>query len=130
MPKTRRKNPDPRRSQPAPGAFALNLFFQERPPDLSFRTAIAPLLAYVAVFSYSRIWSLDLWWHLATGEWVWRHHAVPMTDPFSFTAAGRPWIAHEWLFGVIAFLVQQAAGLTGLAVMKSLLATGLFAVAA
>lgn len=52
----------------------------------------------------------DFWWHLQTGRWIWQHNAVPHTDPFSFTAAGRPWIAHEWLWEYISFGLWQAAG--------------------
>ena len=39
----------------------------------------------------------DYWWHLATGNWILDHHRVPIADPFSWTAGGRNWIAHEWL---------------------------------
>ncbi len=113
-----------------PAGNALNLFFQQERAGLSFRVVVAPLLAFVAIISFSQTGSVDLWWHLKTGEWIWRQHAIPSTDPFSFSAAGQPWIAHEWLFGVLAFLVHQAAGLTGLAVMKSLSVAGLLALAA
>ena len=43
----------------------------------------------------------DTYWHLATGRWILEHGRPPTTDPFSFTAAGRPWVAHEWLSEVI-----------------------------
>ena len=39
----------------------------------------------------------DLFWHLATGRWITKHHRVPKADPFSWTTPGRRWIAHEWL---------------------------------
>ena len=32
----------------------------------------------------------DLPIHLATGEWVVRHHAVPFIEPFAWTRAGQP----------------------------------------
>jgi hypothetical protein len=38
----------------------------------------------------SRVYDLDLWWHLRTGAWIWEHRAVPKVDPFSYTAPG-PW---------------------------------------
>ena len=43
----------------------------------------------------------DVSWHVATGEWILRHQAVPATDPFSFTAGGQPWVAMEWSADVI-----------------------------
>lgn len=51
----------------------------------------------------------DTWWHVTAGQWILSHHVVPHTDPFSFTFAGKPWIAHEWLSEVImacAFVAQ------------------------
>ena len=39
----------------------------------------------------------DFWWHLATGNWILAHHAVPHQDLFTYTVAGHRWITHEWL---------------------------------
>ena len=33
----------------------------------------------------------DVSWHIATGQWILDHRALPHVDPFSFTWAGRPW---------------------------------------
>lgn len=52
----------------------------------------------------------DLWWHLKTGQLIVEHHAVPHTDPFSFTRAGQPWVAHEWLSEVLMYELLQIAG--------------------
>lgn len=49
----------------------------------------------------------DTFWHLETGRWILEHHAVPHSDPFSWTAAGRPWVAHEWLWDVAAYLAWR-----------------------
>jgi hypothetical protein len=38
----------------------------------------------------------DTWWHIATGRWIIAHGKIPTADPFSWTAHGRPWVAHEW----------------------------------
>ncbi len=57
----------------------------------------------------------DVSWHVATGEWILRHHAVPATDPFSFTAVGHPWVAMEWLADVLYALAFNLAGYAGLA---------------
>lgn len=55
----------------------------------------------------------DSWWHVRAGEWMLDHHAVPMTDPFSFTFAGEPWHAHEWLAEVLFAIVYRALGWAG-----------------
>src|SRR4051794_34084904 len=39
----------------------------------------------------------DLGWHLRTGQLILASHAIPRTDPFSFTRAGAPWVEQEWL---------------------------------
>jgi hypothetical protein len=42
----------------------------------------------------------DTGWHLRTGEWILQNGRVPYTDFFSFTRAGQPWFAWEWLWDV------------------------------
>src|SRR5580700_2177547 len=51
----------------------------------------------------------DTWSHLATGDWILAHGAVPSVDPFSFTMAGAPWSAHEWLAELLLALAFRAA---------------------
>lgn len=62
----------------------------------------------------TRLQDNDLWWHLATGEWIVRHGTVPWSDPFSYTAAGRPWIAYSWLPEVVLHLVATRFGFAAL----------------
>jgi hypothetical protein len=45
-------------------------------------------------------WDPDLWFHLADGDYILSHHAVPQADPFSFTRPGALWVPHSWLFDV------------------------------
>lgn len=63
----------------------------------------------------------DPWWHLATGEWILRHGTIPRTDPFSWTAAGRLWTAHEWGSETIFALIDRSVGPIGLLVFQGLL---------
>jgi hypothetical protein len=58
----------------------------------------------------------DLWWHLKTGQLILEHKSVPHTDPFSFTRAGQPWVAHEWLTEVLLYKFKRTAGWGGLIV--------------
>lgn len=39
----------------------------------------------------------DLWWHLASGRWIWETGTLNFKDPWSFTHHGQPWQSHEWL---------------------------------
>ena len=45
----------------------------------------------------------DFWWHLRTGQLIDQTRSIPNADPFSFTAAAKPWIAHEWLSELFIF---------------------------
>jgi len=50
----------------------------------------------------------DVYFHLAAGNWMLAHHAVIRTDVFSYTVAGRPWLADEWGFEYgLAWAVQH-----------------------
>jgi hypothetical protein len=61
----------------------------------------------------------DSSWHIATGQWIMANGRVPMQDPFSYTAFGKPWIAHEWLSALIMALAYQALGFTGISLLMS-----------
>jgi hypothetical protein len=69
----------------------------------------------------------DVWWHLKTGEYIAQHKSVPHTDPFSYTRAGAPWIAHEWLTELGMYELQRTTGFGGLIlIFAALLATAFF----
>jgi hypothetical protein len=57
----------------------------------------------------------DTSWHIATGQWILDHHAIPHTDPFSFTRFGKPWVPIEWLAEVIYASAYRLAGYGGVA---------------
>jgi hypothetical protein len=69
----------------------------------------------------------DLWWHLKTGEYIAQHGSVPHADPFSYTRAGQPWVAHEWLTDLLLYALHRATGTAGLiAVFAAILCTAFF----
>jgi len=51
----------------------------------------------VCAFSPALLNDSDTWAHIATGDWMLAHRAVPHADPFTYSFAGKPWTAHEWL---------------------------------
>src|SRR4051794_36841076 len=59
----------------------------------------------------------DVSWHIATGQWILDHRAIPHTDPFSFTWAGKPWVAIEWLAEVIMGAAYRLDGYSGIAAL-------------
>src|SRR6266404_1934390 len=64
------------------------------------------------------MWGSDLWWHIATGRWIVTHKALPLTDSWSFTRAGQPWLQHEWLSDLIFQLWVSLFGMNSLVYWK------------
>jgi len=69
--------------------------------------ALGALAAATCIRAY------DFFWHLETGRWIAEHGTVPRADPFSFTAAGMPWVDHSWGYQIVAFALTRALGLAG-----------------
>jgi hypothetical protein len=98
--------------------------------DLGIAGAAAIVLLAVAAFSSRVFIDGDTNWHVAAGRWIVTHHTVPLTDPFSFTYAGKPWIAHEWGSEVLMALAYFAAGWSGVVLLIGLAAGTAFALIA
>ncbi len=88
------------------------------------------LLVFAAVAVAAFVVSLgpisdgDIFWHLAAGREIAHRGALLHADPFTVSAAGRPWIDVHWLFQLGAYAVYAAFGLVGLALAKALLVAG------
>jgi hypothetical protein len=52
---------------------------------------------------------------------------LPRTDDFSYTAAGGPWVDHEWLSGVVFYALLRAGGEPALMLFKYAMAGGALA---
>ncbi|MBL8026956.1 MAG: hypothetical protein JNL74_11130 [Fibrobacteres bacterium] len=63
----------------------------------------------------------DLFWHLASGEWMVRAHALLASDPFSISAYGHEWINVHWLYQLIMLFVYSTAGFAGIVFLKSII---------
>jgi hypothetical protein len=59
----------------------------------------------------------DVSWHIATGQWIIDHRAIPHSDPFSFTWAGKPWVPIEWLAEVMYAAAYRLAGYSGVSAL-------------
>jgi len=85
------------------------------------------LLGLLAITARNAI-DPDLWWHLRAGQWVLETGHIPHADPFSFTRAGHPWIAHEWLSEITFYEIWKHAGAAALIVFSALVTTSGFMV--
>ncbi|WP_456814253.1 MULTISPECIES: hypothetical protein [unclassified Bradyrhizobium] len=82
--------------------------------------------AYLAIIARGNflLKDADIYWHIAVGQWIVDHRAVPHVDMLSFTMRGEPWITSEWLSEVLYFVAYELAGWTG-PVMLAALASSL-----
>lgn len=92
----------------------------------SFPVMLATLLIG-AVFFVGRKFAVDpdVWWHIKTGDTILSTHRWPITDAYSFTVHGQPWIAGEWLGDVMIALAARLGGLQGLDVLLIVLASAI-----
>ena len=68
----------------------------------------------------------DTGWHIRTGEWIVAHHWVPVRDIFSFSRAGRPWYAWEWLSEVLFAWLNSRGGLAAVVLFSIVLIAATF----
>ena len=81
-------------------------------------------LAFLGVFAIALRTpaDTDMYWHLATGQYIVNTQTIPTSDPFSWTMRGAPWVDVHWLSQVIMYGIYQLVGFAGLALDVSLLA--------
>jgi hypothetical protein len=63
----------------------------------------------------------DTGWHIRTGEHILQQHAVPTVDLFSFSKAGQPWFAWEWLSDVLFGGLFRIGGLKAIVLFAGIL---------
>jgi len=64
----------------------------------------------------------DTWWHIRVGQDILAARQLPHTDRYSWTAAGTPWIAYEWLGEVGIAEAYRFGNLQGLRALQLMLA--------
>lgn len=67
----------------------------------------------------------DVGWQLQSGLWILQHHALPHSDPFSWTEAGRPWQDYSWLFDLILLKLYTWFNLKGLVLYTASMAVAI-----
>lgn len=93
-------------------------------PFLSGRAGFACVAGLVglaaALFAPQLFNDADTYWHIRAGEWMLNHHAILRGDPFSYTMAGKPWNAQEWLAEIAMALAWRADAWNGLHILFGL----------
>lgn len=78
------------------------------------RVLIALVFVNVALMATFRLGDYDIWYHLSAGRYIIDTGGILHADPFSYTAADRPWSVQSWLAGVLFYGIHAAAGVGGL----------------
>ena len=79
--------------------------------ELSFGSMIVGML-FVVITCIACLMQAqsDTYWHLRAGEDIWRTLSIPLTDTYSYTAAGREWPNHEWLWQAVSYGLYSTGG--------------------
>jgi hypothetical protein len=84
----------------------------------SFRALLAVVLvAKVYWTCREQIADPDIWWHLRNAQYFAANLRFPNIDTYSFTAAGSPWVNHEWLSELFYYAAFRTFGLQGIFVV-------------
>lgn len=90
------------------------------------RVFLAVVFLGVVALSARDVTDPDVWWHLKTGQLIAQTRTVPRVDPFSFTRAGYPWVAHEWLTELFIYGIYRTTGWGGLIVVFAVMVSAAF----
>lgn len=78
-----------------------------------FVSVLLPLALFaLVVFTYcfNALKEPDAYYHLKSGQVILETLSIPHADIFSYTAAGAPWVAHEWLAQIMFYSVYSLGG--------------------
>ncbi len=79
-------------------------------------------IVFLAVFAMAArvVVDTDLYWQLATGRYI-LQTGIPLTDPFSATMIGKPWVDIYWLAQIGLYSVFTWLGMNGLMLLVALI---------
>jgi hypothetical protein len=97
-----------------------------RPPALSAVVGLAITVFGGLVIGLERLGDNSFLTHLATGRLI-LDGGIPRVDPYSFTAAGEPWVVQSWFASVLYAGAERLGGDTGLVLLRAVLAVALTA---
>ncbi len=84
------------------------------------KIALVLLVLLGIVSCIKSVYEPDIWWQIATGNWILENGKVPTTDIFSYTYAGDPWINVKWGSEVVMALFTNSFGVELLPIIQML----------
>lgn len=83
------------------------------------KTVLAILFFWM--FFFAELGDPDYYWHLEAGKKILSDRAILLTDPFTYTNYGLPWVPTEWLFQVLLASFYNLLGDSGSRLVMALL---------
>jgi hypothetical protein len=89
-------------------------------PSLTDFAFLMPAIMLIALMGGAKamLGDADTGWHLRTGQWIMQNGRVPRHDIFSYTKAGQPWFAWEWLWDLTFGWMHQNWGLAAVVLVS------------
>ena len=106
-----------------------SLVADRRGPLLQFAPRTKKYLVYLPVLlifvwgtiaAFRPVWNNDIWMLLREASDLVASREIPRVDQYSAVAAGRPYLAHEWLSGIVFLGVFNLGGGEALTVFRAL----------
>jgi hypothetical protein len=104
-------------STPAPATSGLSIADDQR-VRLLFCLAVAIFKAAMLIYAADGLLQdPDNWWHVRVGLDILSSGTFPTVDTYSYTFAGSPWIAKEWLGQVLFAFAYSLNGWNGVTLL-------------
>lgn len=95
---------------------------QKHRKQLKFKKAILTIcFLLIPILFLHKVDSGDFFHNLNTGRNIFQHHNLPHFDDLTFSAYGKPWIAHSWGSGLVYYFIYKIFGYFGINILFSLL---------
>jgi len=79
---------------------------------------LVPILVFIILTRAQQ--DADMWWHLRAGQDMWQSKSILLTDTFSYTRAGQPWVNAFWISEIVFYLLYKLGGFFSLTVLVAL----------
>ena len=90
-----------------------------RPGFLRDQAILLLLLLWAFLVSCTALSSMDIWWHLRTGQLMLERGSVPLSDWYTYTDPDRPWTDLHWGFQLLVVVLHRLGGVS-LLIIKAL----------
>jgi hypothetical protein len=95
------------------------------------RLWLVVVLCGIGVMGLARLPNaIDLAYHVKAGDLMVAEHALPRTDTFAWTTAGRPWLDQNWGAQLVLYGIWRLGGFPLLTVVNALLGVATWALVA